>query len=78
MEVTSKAKENGPRYAAPTVQNAAAAVERKGQKTGKGVELVKRERACRAAFNGYFAHVTLRTLARAAHAIGRDLRIELV
>ena len=36
MEVSSKAKENGPRYAALTAQNAAAAVERKGQKTGRG------------------------------------------
>jgi hypothetical protein len=32
MEVSAKAKENGPRYAALTTQNAAAAVERKGQK----------------------------------------------
>jgi hypothetical protein len=36
MEVSSKAKENGPRYAALTAQNAAAAVERKGQKAGRG------------------------------------------
>jgi hypothetical protein len=36
LEVSSKAKDNGPRYAALTAQNAAAAVERKGQKTGRG------------------------------------------
>jgi hypothetical protein len=36
MEVSGKAKENGPRYAALTAQNAAAAVERKGQKAGRG------------------------------------------
>jgi hypothetical protein len=36
MEVSAKAKENGPRYAALTAQNAAAAVERKGQKAGRG------------------------------------------
>ena len=36
MEVSDKAKENGPRYAALTTQNAAAAVERKGQKAGRG------------------------------------------
>ncbi len=35
MEVSTKAKENGPRYAALTTQNAAAAVERKGQKAGR-------------------------------------------
>lgn len=35
MEVSDKAKENGPRYAALTAQNAAAAVERKGQRTGR-------------------------------------------
>ena len=33
LEVSAKAKENGPRYAELTAQNAAAAVERKGQKT---------------------------------------------
>jgi hypothetical protein len=36
MEVSSKAKQNGPRYAALTTQNAAATVERKGQKAGRG------------------------------------------
>jgi hypothetical protein len=36
MEVSAKAKENGLRYAALTTQNAAAAVERKGLKTGRG------------------------------------------
>jgi hypothetical protein len=36
MEVSAKAKENGLRYAALTTQNAAMAVERKGQKTGRG------------------------------------------
>jgi hypothetical protein len=36
MDVSAKAKENGPRYAALTTQNAAAAVERKGQKAGRG------------------------------------------
>ena len=36
MEVSAKAKENGLRYAALTTQNAAAAVERKGQKAGRG------------------------------------------
>jgi hypothetical protein len=36
MEVSDKAKENGPRYAALTTQNATAAVERKGQKAGRG------------------------------------------
>ena len=36
MEVSAKAKENGPRYAALTAQNAAAAVERKGQKASRG------------------------------------------
>ena len=36
MEVSDKAKENGPRYSALTTQNAAAAVERKGQKAGRG------------------------------------------
>jgi RepB DNA-primase from phage plasmid len=36
MEVSGKAKENGPRYAALTAQNASAAVEKKGQKTGRG------------------------------------------
>jgi hypothetical protein len=35
MEVSAKAKENGPRYAALTIQNAAATVERKGQKAGR-------------------------------------------
>jgi hypothetical protein len=35
IEVSAKAKENGPRYAALTVENAAAAVERKGLKTGR-------------------------------------------
>lgn len=34
LEVSNKAKENGPRYAALTAQNAAVAVERKGQKAG--------------------------------------------
>jgi hypothetical protein len=36
MEVSAKAKENGPRYAALTTHNAAAAVERKGQKASNG------------------------------------------
>ena len=36
MEVSDKAKENGPRYAALTTENAAAAVERKGLKVGRG------------------------------------------
>jgi hypothetical protein len=36
MEVSAKAKENGPRYAELTTQNAAIAVERKGQKAGRG------------------------------------------
>ena len=36
MEVSTKAKEKGQRYAALTVQNAAAAAERKGQKAGRG------------------------------------------
>jgi len=36
LEVSAKAKENGPRYAALTAQNAAAAVERKGQKASRG------------------------------------------
>jgi hypothetical protein len=36
MEVSDKAKENGPRYAALTAENAAAAVERKGLKAGRG------------------------------------------
>jgi homoserine acetyltransferase len=36
MEVSSKARENGERYATLTAQNAAAAVERKGRKTGRG------------------------------------------
>ena len=36
MEVSSKARENGERYAAITAQNAAAAVERNGQKKGRG------------------------------------------
>jgi hypothetical protein len=36
LEVSAKAKENGPRYAELTAQNAAAAVERKGQKAGRG------------------------------------------
>lgn len=35
MEVSAKAKENGPRYAALTAQNAATAVESKGLKTGR-------------------------------------------
>jgi hypothetical protein len=35
MGVSTKAKENGPRHAALTTQNAAAAVERKGQKAGR-------------------------------------------
>jgi hypothetical protein len=35
MEVSTKAKENGPRYAALTAQNAAAAVERNRQKRGR-------------------------------------------
>jgi hypothetical protein len=34
--VSAKAKENGPRYAGLTVPNAAAAVERKGLKAGRG------------------------------------------
>ena len=36
MEVSDKAKENGPRYAALTAQNAATAVESKGRKAGRG------------------------------------------
>ncbi len=36
MQLSAKAKENGPRYAALTTQNAAEAVERKGQKAGRG------------------------------------------
>jgi hypothetical protein len=36
MEVSAKAKENGPRYAALTAQNAAAAVERNSLKRGRG------------------------------------------
>lgn len=36
MEVSTKARENGPRYAELTAQNAAAAVERKGPKAGRG------------------------------------------
>ncbi len=36
LEVSAKAKENGPRYAELTARNAAAAVERKGQKAGRG------------------------------------------
>jgi RepB DNA-primase from phage plasmid len=36
MEVSSKARENGERYAAITAQNAAAAVERNGQRKGRG------------------------------------------
>jgi hypothetical protein len=36
LEVSGKAKENGPRYAALTTQNAAAAVENKGQRAGRG------------------------------------------
>jgi hypothetical protein len=36
MEVSAKARENGPRYAALTVQNAAAAVERNASKRGRG------------------------------------------
>jgi hypothetical protein len=36
MEVSSKARENGDRYAARTAHNAAAAVERNGQRTGRG------------------------------------------
>ena len=36
MEVSSKARENGERYAALTAQNAAAAVERNGQRKGRG------------------------------------------
>jgi hypothetical protein len=35
MEVSSKARENGERYAAITAQNAAAAVERNGQRKGR-------------------------------------------
>jgi hypothetical protein len=35
MEVSAKAKENGPRYAALTAQNAAKAVENKGLKAGR-------------------------------------------
>jgi RepB DNA-primase from phage plasmid len=36
MEVSAKARENGERYAALTAQNAAAAVERNGQRKGRG------------------------------------------
>ena len=36
MQLSAKAKENGLRYAALTTQNAGAAVERKGQKAGRG------------------------------------------
>lgn len=36
MEVSAKAKENDTRYAKLTAENAAAAVERKGNKTGRG------------------------------------------
>jgi hypothetical protein len=36
MEVSPKARENGERYAALTAQNAAAAVERNGQRKGRG------------------------------------------
>ena len=36
MEVSAKAKENGPRYAGLTAQNAAAAIERKGKNAGRG------------------------------------------
>lgn len=36
MEVSTKARENGERYAARTAHNAAAAVERNGQRTGRG------------------------------------------
>jgi hypothetical protein len=36
MEVSSKAQENGERYAILTAQNAAAAVERNRQKMGRG------------------------------------------
>lgn len=36
MEVSSKARENGERYAARTAENAAAAVERNGQRKGRG------------------------------------------
>lgn len=36
MEVSSKARENGARYASLTAQNAAAAVERNGQRKGRG------------------------------------------
>jgi len=36
LEVSTKARENGPRYAALTAQNSAAAVERNGQKAGRG------------------------------------------
>lgn len=36
MQLSSKARENGERYATLTASNAAAAVERKGQGLGKG------------------------------------------
>jgi hypothetical protein len=36
MEVSAKAKENGPRYAARTAENAATAVHEKGARTGRG------------------------------------------
>jgi RepB DNA-primase from phage plasmid len=36
LEVSQKAKESGPRYAALTTQNAAAAVENRGQRAGRG------------------------------------------
>ena len=36
MEVSDKAKENGPHYAALTTQNAATALESKGQEAGRG------------------------------------------
>lgn len=36
MEVSSKARESGERYAALTAQNAAAAVERNSQRKGRG------------------------------------------
>ena len=36
MEVSSKARENGERYVARTAQNAADAMERNGQKKGRG------------------------------------------
>ena len=39
MEVSAKAKENGPRYAELTAQNAAAAVEKERPEGGQGINL---------------------------------------